>query len=536
MKMKAGSWERVAGSWERVAVCCRLLAAGFRCCRLPAIGLLLIFSFLNCVEAQGYDFAVRMGTGDTLYFEVTDLGARSVKVVAPQMEGPNYYAGHVQPAGVLVVPDQVSYRGKSYVVTAVGERAFSGCSRIRLVELPPTVERIEDFAFYGCSGINERVRIGEKVKHVGGSAFYGCSALTEVSFAAEDCAFMGGSISTTAFGNCPRLRKVVVEEGVKRIPDYAFCGNDVLKDTLGLPQTLEYIGDYAFAFCNALSGSVVIPDRVRRIGECAFHQCHSIRTVTIGSSVATIGGRAFYHCINLKSVKVRAYNPPEIAFTTFSNLAKGVKFSVPCVSKVLYEKDGYWKKLAPFSAVGKCTFSVKAAMENGAAGTVTGSGSYRYGDSVRLAVICGAGYAFTGWSDGNKENPRVLKADNNYELEALTEKIGEARVDTIYSVDTVYRDGYRMVHDTVDMFDVVRSINDIPEVTYDAEGKHLGWSFPKTEKVLAVAVYNSVGECLYLTDSRSGGVRMGRFPAGTYIVRIETVKRVLRLRLFKDEE
>jgi hypothetical protein len=527
----AGIWKRIAGSWERVAGSCRLQATGYRLLCVSLFSF-FIFHFSFC-EAQSYDFSVRMVYGDTLYFEITDPGAKAVKLVPPQ-GGVDPYGDHRRPSGVLVIPEQVNYRGKSYTVTAIGERAFVGCTRIRIVELPSTVERIENSAFYGCTGLNERVRIGRKVQYIGGSAFYGCTSLPEVVFGAENCSFMGGTMGSTAFGNCTSLSKVVIEEGVKRIPDYAFCGADALKDTLGLPKTLTYIGEYAFAFCNSLSGYLTIPDSVTVIGECAFHQCHTLRGVTIGASVKEIGARAFYHCVGLKNVRVRAYNPPALSISAFSNLSKGVKFAVPCVSKSQYEKDGFWKKQGPFTAEGNCAFIVRASMDNPTAGRVKGGGRYRYGDSVELAVVCAADHYFASWSDGSRENPRMFVADNDYELMAITGYAGEARTDTLYRVDTVYADGYRLVHDTVDMFDVVKSINDITEFSYDPELQYLEWRFPKDEKVLSVAVYNTLGECLYITDSRSGGVKLSRFPSGSYIVRIETARRVLRGRVFRS--
>lgn len=489
------------------------------------------------LPARAFDFGIGLSNGDSLFFSITDARAHYVAVVSPQMKGVNYWYGRRQPSGVLVIPEEVQHNGVSYKVTSIGERAFSGCTKIQLVSFPASLQEIGAFAFYGCSGIKARVTIGENVKSIGPSAFYGCSYLPEVNFRAVDCIFMGGSMSGTVFGNCQSLRKVIVDKGVRHIPDYAFCGVDAITDSVELPESLRTIGEYAFAYCSGLNGNLVIPDSVETIGDCAFHQCHALKSVSIGASVKKIGGRAFYHCLRLKSVRSKAFFPPDVVVTTFSDIPKTVKLSVPCVSKALYQKNDFWSKVGEMETFGSCTFTVGAVLGNVTAGMVTGSGEYAFGDTVTLTVICASGHGFIGWSDGNRENPRRFVATDNLLLKAVTRPTGIVTVvDTLYKVDTVYSKGYKVIHDTVDLVEEACSINGSNEVSFDTEKKRLHWSFPRREKVLSVSLYNQSGECIYFGDGRKGSVNMRRLPSGAYIVRIETISRVLRLRLFMKSE
>ena len=500
-----------------------------------AIALLLMGVF--ALEAKAYDFGIRLSNGDSLFFNVTDVQNRYVKVVPPRTGGTNHYYGHRQPSGAVIIPAKVKWKGTEYAVTAIGDRAFSGCSKMQLVVMPETVREIGAYAFYGCSGMKGKVSIGANVVRIGASAFYGCSALTEVLFRARDCEYMGGSVSMTVFGNCRSLRKVTVDEDVRRIPDYAFCGVDAISDSLVLPSSLAYVGKYAFAYCSSLGGGVTIPDGVESIGECAFHQCHSLKSVIIGASVKHIGGRAFYHCVGLKQVKVNPMYPPEIVVTTFSDIPKTAKFSVPCVSKRLYEKSGFWKRLGTFETFGSYTFAISGSMDNPEAGIVTGAGEYGLGDSVRLTAVCAAGFGFDGWNDGNRDNPRTFLPKGNENYVAMTRPSGTLIFhDTIYRVDTIYKDGYKVIRDTVDLQEVAITINDLKEVTFDKDRKRLKWNFPKSEKVVSVSLFNQAGECVYSGNGRKGSVNMKRLPAGSYIVRIETVRRVLRCRFFMGSD
>lgn len=490
-------------------------------------------ALLVAMPAWAYDFSVRMNYGDMLYFDIVNAAQRQVKVVPPVATGGDHYASHVRPAGVLSIPSVVEYNGISYEVVAIGERAFSGCLDIRTITIPATVHTIEPYAFYGCTGIKGSIVIGENVRSIGNSAFYGCTGVNEVLFRAENCTTMGGSMSMTAFGNCRNLKSVKIFEGVKVLPDYAFCGMDALSDSVQLPSSLERIGAYAFAYCSSLPGRMVIPDSVTTIGECAFHQCHKISSVTIGASVRQIGGRAFYHCIGLKQVVINATTPPQVAATSFSEVKKGIPFKVPCVSKKMYSDNAEWHNYAPFSTHGSCSITIDASVLDPVTGSVVGGGSYNYGDNVKLMALCAEGYAFEGWSDGNRDNPRTLQAKDNLTVRAnMRRAMTIVQKDTVYVVDTVYRQGTRVIRDTVDFFDAVRSVTSIPEITVDSPKKRIKWNFSRREKVTSVALYDQLGECLYTGNGRRGDIDMSRYRTGTYYVRIQTNNRVLRARCF----
>ena len=64
------------------------------------------------------------------------------------------------------------------------------------------------------------------------------------------------------------IKKVVIEDGVTSIGEYAFSGCRSLTD-ITIPGSVTSIGDSAFRNCTGLT-SVTIPDSVTSIGDCAF--------------------------------------------------------------------------------------------------------------------------------------------------------------------------------------------------------------------------------------------------------------------------
>ena len=85
------------------------------------------------------------------------------------------------------------------------------------------------------------------------------------------------------------IRKVVIEEGVTSIGNFAFSFCNVQEVTI--PSTVTSIGKRAFM--GTPLSSVVIPEGVKTIGENAFWRCTSLQTVTVPASTTELGNHAF---------------------------------------------------------------------------------------------------------------------------------------------------------------------------------------------------------------------------------------------------
>ncbi len=70
----------------------------------------------------------------------------------------------------ITIPDKVNYNDKDWTVTAIGSYAFINERRIRKMELPATIEAIEDAAFYQCSVT--LLNFPTSLKYIGWGAFY----------------------------------------------------------------------------------------------------------------------------------------------------------------------------------------------------------------------------------------------------------------------------------------------------------------------------------------------------------------------------
>ncbi len=98
------------------------------------------------------------------------------------------------------------------------------------------------------------------------------------------------------------VKKIVIEEGVTSIGDWAFGGKSAVTE-VEMPSTLTRIGQYAFNSCRALE-KVVIPDSVTQIDDAAFSYCTALNEAYLSSGMPEASYACFYECTSLTTVHV----------------------------------------------------------------------------------------------------------------------------------------------------------------------------------------------------------------------------------------
>ena len=207
-------------------------------------------------------------------------------------------------SGAIIIPEKVTYDGKEYSVTSIGEYAFYSCTDLT-VTIPNSVTNIGSSAFRGCSGLTS-VTIGNSVTSIGDYVFGWCTGLTSVTIPNSVT-----SIGDGAFSGCTDLTFINVEEGNTKYDSRENC-NAIIETSSNtliagcknstIPGSVASIGDYAFESCSGLT-SITIPNSVASIGDYAFESCSGLTSITIPSCVTSIGEGAFQHC-SLTSITI----------------------------------------------------------------------------------------------------------------------------------------------------------------------------------------------------------------------------------------
>ena len=101
------------------------------------------------------------------------------------------------------------------------------------------------------------------------------------------------------------MTKVVIENGVTKIGNFAFYRAKELVSVKFPASGLTQIGENAFGYCQKLELSA-LPEGLIRIGRSAFTDCDKLSLVTFPESLEEIGEQGFFQCRNLLSVTISA--------------------------------------------------------------------------------------------------------------------------------------------------------------------------------------------------------------------------------------
>ena len=97
-----------------------------------------------------------------------------------------------------------------------------------------------------------------------------------------------------------RVKKIVINSGITRIGDNAFCCLPNVT-TVSIPSTVTVIGEAAFCDNKSLN-NVIVPNSVTTIEKSAFKNCTSLTDITLSSNLTSLGGSAFKGCESLSRI------------------------------------------------------------------------------------------------------------------------------------------------------------------------------------------------------------------------------------------
>lgn len=248
---------------------------------------------------------------------------------------------------------------EKYVVNAIADEAFRGCTGLTSIVLPNTIESIGKNAFYGCTGltsvnipscvrtINESafanctslttIALPSSVNSLGWNVFYGCSGLTSVTLSPNTLELNG-----TFFG-CTSLTSVTIPEGVTKL-DGTFNGCTALS-SVSIPATVIGIGEKAFADCSALT-SVYLSNSITYIDKMAFYNT-GLTSLELPATVSSIGQNAFDGCTALTTITSRRISSPPYMSNMegFTSETYGLAaLRVPQVSLSAYQSTNWWNQ------------------------------------------------------------------------------------------------------------------------------------------------------------------------------------------------
>ena len=246
--------------------------------------------------------------------------------------------------------------------------AFMDCTALTSIEIPASVETIEAAAFSGCSSLKTvTFEKGSNLKTIGEAAFYGffgrcpitsieipasvetieqeafkgCSKLATVTFEkGSQLKSIGGGKSLGAFMDCTALTSIEIPASVETIEATAFIGCSSLETvTFEKGSQLQTIG----------GGYDSNNDRIYG----AFCQLKKLTTVDMSecTRVNEIGAFAFYRDSELRLFKIGTETPPTCGLNSFYGLSSYSVLKVPAGCADAYKAKSNWGNFASITGL-----------------------------------------------------------------------------------------------------------------------------------------------------------------------------------------
>ena len=216
----------------------------------------------------------------------------------------------------IVMPDTVTYIGESAFADSsdgvpleevvlsknlktIGPWAFSRCFELKSIDIPESVNEIENGAFSGCYSlknfnVSQNTNFGDRV--FGENMWSSIKALSDdyntwlYDDNASDFFVWNGCL----FAYRGSSKTPVIPSGVCGIGDKVFENSDITGVTI--PEGVRYINNGAFKNCTSLK-NIKIPKSVQKIGGYAFYECSSLSSVTFSVGLKSIEDNAFGYCV-----------------------------------------------------------------------------------------------------------------------------------------------------------------------------------------------------------------------------------------------
>jgi hypothetical protein len=160
--------------------------------------------------------------------------------------------------------------------------------------------------------------------YIGKNVFSGCKKIKKINLGSKV-----GFMDKKVFYNCRTLETVILPINIVNIPDGTFCLCHSLKN-IRLPGTLRSIGTKSFFECKNLK-NIVFPEGLESIGISSFSRCYHFRKLVFPASLRYIKNAAFSECTFLQEVVFLGKNVKMIetyAFFDCNNLEKIINIPV----------------------------------------------------------------------------------------------------------------------------------------------------------------------------------------------------------------
>ena len=357
-------------------------------------------NFTN-IQEKGVNEKIKYGP---LYYQLEEDGTAYVTF---ETEDENNYKDL---SGEITVQDKITYKGFEYKVNKIGENALRNCKGITKVNLPLIMDYIRGYAFSGCSNLAQ-INIPTTVRFLMNTAFEGTQLFND-NIDADGAVYYDGCMLCG--------------------PDKAYAGAYTVKEGTRL------LASNVFANRGEIT-SLTVPEGVQCICNLAVYWMDKLQTLSLPSTLYSVGTHFGYHCSALNTIYNYSETPVELPANAFSLLYKNnCTLYVPYGCKDAYSAANIWKDfpILEMDPIYTVTFEDYNGFELSSEQVKKGGAATAPAEPTR------EGYHFTGWDKkfDNVQSDLTVKAI--YAINAYTVTFRDMNPSVILKTESVnYGDG-----------------------------------------------------------------------------------------------
>ncbi len=296
-------------------------------------------------------------------------------------------------------------------ITSLGYEAFSGCTSLTSVVLPSSINSYSEYIFRNCTKLTN-ITFPSTLRYVPAGILSGCSALKSVSLPPSIT-----DICSDAFSGCTNLSTINLPGSLSTIQSGAFYACSSLK-SITIPASVDFIGEDAFSNCTKLEKAVFCGNQPDFFFYPSFNWCHSLFKVYYPTSHRSSWADFAYYPSQAYSLITVYPQNGNASFKVIANVNNGRIGAPAAPAWVGHTFVGWYKQAACTSAwnfntavisgdisvYAKWTtikYAITATTTNSSYGTVTGGGSCAYGSTATVKATPKPGCRFVRWLEGS---------------------------------------------------------------------------------------------------------------------------------------
>ncbi len=305
---------------------------------------------------------------------------------------------------------------------------LTGCNpSATSVTIPNSVTNIGSSAFDGCSGLTE-ITIPSGVTSLGASAF-NCNGLLTVNYNAINCSNQGGVGPPFGWGGNP-ISSVNIGDSVINVPEMTFYGlYELTSVTIG--KSVENIGSNAFVNSENLIDINILAENPPILGAADVFPSQIYTSATLWTPCAADeayrNDSLWGQFTDIQNDTTPLVLTAQTADSDMGSVTGDGTFSCETEANIVATanehyhfvqwNDGNTDNPRTITVTGDTTYTATFAIDqhtvmvvsnNSTKGTVSGGGTFDYGEEREIEAIANEGYRFLSWNDNNTDNPRTI--------------------------------------------------------------------------------------------------------------------------------